>query len=259
MVFGAELNTTIPAITQTFVAIDDKTTFRYDRTGRELETAWREKNYDDSAWPQGKTLIADESTTTVEPIRTAISRFNDDGTYVQTFYFRTHFTFDGDLNQAKLKLRHAVDDGAVFYLNGQEINRFGIAADATYDSTTSFAGHENAYEGPFDIPISALVVGDNVLAAEVHQSGGSSSDMVFGAEVTGTFFPGGGTVVIPPGQQATVTITQKGAGVEISWSAPGTLESTDKLGTAWTTVAGASASPFAVTSPSGTKFYRLRQ
>ncbi|HKX61276.1 MAG TPA: PA14 domain-containing protein, partial [Verrucomicrobiae bacterium] len=168
----------------TLLAINDVTTWRYDRSAQDLGTAWSEAGFDDSSWPSGPTLIADESTTTVEPIRTAISRFNDQGTYVKTFYFRTRFNFSGASTPGiKLALRHVIDDGAVFYLNGTEIHRFGIAA-GPVTAATDATGHENVYEGPYDIPVTALVEGENVLAAELHQAGASSSDMVFGAELT---------------------------------------------------------------------------
>ena len=171
----------------TLLAIDDQTLVRYDRSGRDLGTEWRAKGYDDGTWAQGKTLIADETTTTVEPIRTPITRFNDSGECVVTFYFRMHFNFAGAVTPGvKLQLRHAVDDGVVFYLNGQELHRFGLAADATYDFVTLFGGHENGYEGPYDVPTGALVQGDNVLAVEVHQSSTSSSDIVYGAELIAT-------------------------------------------------------------------------
>ncbi len=184
MVFGAELKAIIPLVSKQIdaVRIDDQTQWRYDRSGTDLGTAWREPGFNDSAWPLGKALIADETTTTVEPIRTAISRFNDNGDYVKTFYFRTKFTLPiASTTGAKLKLRHVVDDGVLFYLNGTEIHRFGVTADPV-DYLSDASGHENAWEGPYDIPIDALRVGENTLAAEVHQSGGSSSDMVFGAE-----------------------------------------------------------------------------
>lgn len=37
-----------------------------------------------------------------------------------TYYFRTRFAFAGDTNGLVLVLRHVVDDGAVFWLNGRE-------------------------------------------------------------------------------------------------------------------------------------------
>jgi hypothetical protein len=87
------------------LAIDDVTTWSYDRSGSDLGTEWRERIYDDSMWPTGKALIADETTAVVEPIRTPISRFNDENAYVRTFYFRAHFNFTNQINSGvKLSL-----------------------------------------------------------------------------------------------------------------------------------------------------------
>jgi hypothetical protein len=113
-----------------------------------LGTDWRQTTFDDTLWPDGTTLIADEGTTTVEPIRTRISRFNDQNQYVQTFYFRTYFNFGPVSPAVKLKLRHVVDDGAVFYLNGEEVHRFGIAQGAAFNYLTSFDGHETSMKVP---------------------------------------------------------------------------------------------------------------
>ena len=101
------------ATTTTLVAIDDKQVWKYDRSGTDLGTAWKEKTFNDSAWPEGMALIAQETGNTPEPIRTPIERFNDNGEYVQTFYFRTHFNYTGPLG-GDLFLRHVIDDGAVF-------------------------------------------------------------------------------------------------------------------------------------------------
>ncbi|MBI4661550.1 MAG: Ig-like domain-containing protein [Verrucomicrobia bacterium] len=163
------------------VAIDDKQIWRYDRSGADLGTAWKEKIFNDNSWPQGPALIADESGATAEPIRTAISRMDDAGNPVTTFYFRTHFNFTGNPAAILLSLRHVVDDGAIFYLNGTEISRFGFSAGTTVTFDQFASGHENAYAGPFNVSTDSLVVGDNVLAVEVHQSDIGSSDIVFGA------------------------------------------------------------------------------
>ncbi len=254
VVFGMELIATVPAVTETLFAFDSS--WRYDRSGRDLGSEWRQVKYNDSTWPQGKALIADETTAVVEPIRTAISRFNDDNVYVTTFYFRNHFNFSGDLDTAKLKLRHAVDDGAVFYLNGVEVHRFGFAADAVIDATTLASGHENAFEGPFDISPASLVNGDNVMMVEVHQSSSNSSDVVFGAELVGTFFAGSGTVVTPADPVLAITRTANGA--SISWTpAGGTLQESSAVGAGavWTNVG--TANPAAVTFGAGNKYYRI--
>ena len=257
-VFGAELIATVPVVpvVTTLFAIGDKSLFRYDRSGLDLGTAWSGRTFNDSAWKEGKMLIADESTTTVEPIRTPISRFDDAGVHITTFYYRTHFTLDADPSAVtKLRLRHVVDDGAVFYINGAEVLRFGVAAGAAFDFSTFFADHENAYEGPIDLPITNLVKGDNVFAAEVHQTSSGSSDTVFGAELTVTTLSNS----TPPPAVPRMTVARTGANIVISWTSTGTLQSADAVVGPWTDITGAT-SPRTISGPfTGTKYYRIKQ
>ncbi len=169
--------------------------WRYEQSGTDLGTAWRAPTYNDTAWPSGPGLLADETCGCLaEPIRTPLST----NTTKTTFYFRTHFNFTGNVAQAQLSLRHIIDDGAIVYLNGVEAWRIGMAAgDMTFD-TLANRGVDNAtLEGPFSIPATNLVLGDNVLAVEVHQTAASSSDVVFGLgldAVETVFVPGGGLV-----------------------------------------------------------------
>ncbi|MEO8428835.1 MAG: Ig-like domain-containing protein, partial [Verrucomicrobiota bacterium] len=249
-----------PAKRATLVAIDDKTSWRYDRSGQDLGTDWRERSYDDSLWPEGKTLIADETTVTVEPIRTPISHFNDNGEYVTTFYFRTHFDLTGAItSDVKLRLRHVVDDGAIFYLNGVEIHRFGFDPDVVVDANTLAAGHENAYEGPFDIPIDSLVPGDNLLAAEVHQSNNSSTDIVFGAELAATYF---GTGTTNASAKFNPAVLQAGK-IVISWTGAGTLQEANQVTGTYTDVPASDISNNSysanVKDKAPARVYRLKQ
>jgi len=254
VVFGLELTATISAVTETFFAIDATSEWKYDRSGNDLGTEWSVDPYDDALWPSGKTLIADETTATVEPIRTPISRFNDASVYVKTFYFRKHFTFNGEAATAKLKLRHVVDDGVIFYLNGHEVNRMGIA-DNPVNYLSDASGHENAYAGPFDVDPQWLKTGDNLIAAEVHQSGGSSSDVVFGAELIGTYFPTG-TVVEPP-TRPTITITKGATGITISWTNGGKLQQADNVAGPYADITPDASNPYVIASPTGVKFFRV--
>jgi hypothetical protein len=74
-----------------------------------------------------------------------------------------------------------IDDGAVVYLNGVEVQRIGMPGGAIgYDTMADRTVGEAVTEGPFSIPIGSLVQGDNVLAVEVHQTNPGSNDIVFG-------------------------------------------------------------------------------
>lgn len=234
--------------------IDQNTTWRYDRSGQDLGTDWRQPGFDDSAWPEGTALIADESTTTVAPIRTPISRFNDEGQYVVTFYFRTKFNFTATSTaRAKIRLRHVVDDGVIFYLNGERVYGFGLPEGEVAANFSGTTGHENAFEGPFDIPLDQLAIGENVLAAEVHQAGTGSSDMVFGAELI---------ITVPEADVVTaarLTVGLSGGTLRVSWTpAGGTLESASVITGPWTPIANAT-SPYSAPASAAAQYFRVRQ
>lgn len=56
-----------------------------------------------------------------------------------TYYFRREFAFNEDPSQTRLELRYLLDDGAVFYLNGQEIHRQNMPAGNVTASTRATA------------------------------------------------------------------------------------------------------------------------
>src|SRR5262245_18540129 len=73
--------------------------WRYDDSGHELGTAWRESAYNDSSWPTGMGLFGVETTTPFHyapagfPAVTVPLALTAPGNTAQTvtFYFRTHF------------------------------------------------------------------------------------------------------------------------------------------------------------------------
>ncbi len=225
--------------------------WRYENTGADLGTAWKEKAFNDSAWPQGPALLALETGATAEPIRTTLKRTKAGSTAndIITDYFRTHFNFTGDPTKATLQLRHVVDDGVAIYLNGVDIHRFYLtnAGPITAATLATPSDHENKYEGPFNIPASALVAGDNVLAAEVHQNSATSSDMVFGLELKAITVTS--VAVIPPPVVSNSTIFEfnfdEGSG-STATSKDGKL-----VGTLTTTNTPATLATFSTDSPSG--------
>jgi len=57
-------------------------------------------------------------------ILTTLNLTNSPGTLETiTYYFRTHFYIPYNLAGAELRLRYYLDDGGIFYLNGQEATR----------------------------------------------------------------------------------------------------------------------------------------
>ncbi|HOW68116.1 MAG TPA: lamin tail domain-containing protein, partial [Verrucomicrobiota bacterium] len=88
--------------------------WRYNSTGADLGSAWRESAYEDSTWPSGQALFYRENAALPAPGLTPL----DLGP--TTYYFRTRFLWTGTPLGVTLTLQTALDDGAVYYLNGRE-------------------------------------------------------------------------------------------------------------------------------------------
>jgi hypothetical protein len=149
-------------------------------------------------------------------------------------------------------LRYVVDDGAVFYINGVEVHRYGTAAATAVTATTLFTDHEGRdhYDGPVLLVATNLVVGENVMAVEVHQTSATSSDVVFGAELAAV------TSTPPPAQFTNARV--ESGGLRIEWTGPGTLERADAVTGPWTT-APSQTNPQIVPTTGAAGFYRIKQ
>jgi len=93
-------------------------------------------------------LLADEDCGCLpESIRTPLTAANGK----VTFYFRARFTVPAGLNPSGLQVRHVIDDGAVFYLNGQEAGRYNMPSGTVgYDNLALVIGNA-AYGGPLTL------------------------------------------------------------------------------------------------------------
>jgi hypothetical protein len=140
--------------------------------------SWSKPGFDDSRWPRGKAQLGygdgDESTL-ITPTSVA--------------YFRKTFTL-GTLPDG-LALRLIADDGAVVYLNGVEVARDNMPVGAFTPTTRATrdrgASAERKWRS-FALPVTALRVGPNVLAIEVHQSRRDGRDLSFAASLSGSKF-----------------------------------------------------------------------
>ena len=108
-----------------------------------------------------------------------------------TYYFRNEFSFTGDPSITAMELRTVVADGAVFYLNGQEVYRQNMPAGVIGASTTASSKVGAAMLSSVIPIVGPLNAGLNVLAVEVHQADPSGQDVKFDAELiaTGTVRP----------------------------------------------------------------------
>src|SRR6185503_3440815 len=153
-------------------------TWRLNQLGVDPGSAWRQPDFDDSAWASGMALFYVTSAPLPAPKNTPLTLGR------RTYYFRTQFTFDGNTNGLTFTLHPIIDDGAVFYLNGIEVLRRNMPAGAVSYGTFAAPSIGTAtYAGPFVLSPTNLITGLNTLAVEVHQASSSDSDVVFGVEL----------------------------------------------------------------------------
>ncbi len=180
----------LPAVTSNFTLVPIAGAWRFDDTGTDLGTAWREPGYNDSGWTSGAGLLAFSTGTLPAATNTALAADRS------TYYFRTAFNFSGATSNLSFSLRSVVDDGAVFYLNGVEIYRLNMPAGAVdYGTSASGPVGDAGYVGPITLPASALVQGVNVLAVEVHQVTSATTS-------SGVVLTGGGLALAEEGPVA---------------------------------------------------------
>lgn len=150
-------------------------TWKYEASGTDLGTAWRERDYDDSGWFAGAAKLGygDGDEATVIPITSPV---------YPCYYFRHTFNVDDPAAYNDLSLRILRDDGAVVYLNGTEVARYNMPdGDVSYDTWSSTAA-----DYPWDAAVALpnlLVAGPNVVAVEVHQFNSTSSDLALDLEL----------------------------------------------------------------------------
>ena len=173
-----QVNCTIA--TTSLLLMPTNQTWRYNDSGTNQGTVWRNTGFNDASWPSGQGMLGFETSAPypyLDPIRTTLNVSNTR----TSFFFRTSFTVASNLAGFNISFSAFIDDGAVFYLNGAEVgNRIRMPTGTiTVTTLATSSPNEPAFD-TFTIPGSLLAVGNNVLAVEVHQNAATSSDLVFG-------------------------------------------------------------------------------
>ncbi|MGC8744959.1 MAG: lamin tail domain-containing protein [Verrucomicrobiia bacterium] len=164
--------------------------WKYYQLGDTPDVNWFAKDYDDSNWDWGKGLFYANFSSLPAPRGTLLSISNETLPVI-TYYFRTPFLLTNPVGGISLTMNFVVDDGAIFYLNGREIFRYGMPSGEV--SATTLASTNIGIPGivgPIAIPSDFLVNGTNILAIEVHQylPPPRSKDIAFGLELIASGF-----------------------------------------------------------------------
>lgn len=167
---------------QTFNLIPTGSEWKYLDDGSNQGTAWRSTGFNDSTWASGNAELGygDGDETTV------VSFGPDDNNKYPTTYFRKTINLSAaqvaEITNLSLDIKY--DDGMIVYINGIEVarsdnmigvNSFDEYATGNHPSETEFFTYDNLG--------TLLEEGDNVIAVEVHQDNGNSSDISFDFEL----------------------------------------------------------------------------
>ena len=98
-----------------------------------------------------------------------------------TYYFRAPFLWENAAEGVALLADAHLSDGAVIYLNGDEVRRVRmpegeIGADTQASASATTPGDVET----FSLPAGALITGENLLMVEMHQAADSLDSLAFG-------------------------------------------------------------------------------
>ena len=233
----------------------NSSSWQANASGTDLGTNWLDQGYDDTVagWMAGNGLLGyTPSPGSYPAINTALASGPN------TYYFRTHFQWTNDTANVAFVVTNYLSDGAVYYLNGNEVRRVRMpSGTVTYATAAAATNSPVGHADVFGIDGSSLLpagTGDNILEVETHQAPASSADMVFGLSLTAsvhypvlivsTNLPADQTILA--GQPVTFTSDVIGSGpLTYQWFFNGT-----------TAIAGANAAtytiPLVLTNDAGT-------
>ncbi|MFQ3575212.1 MAG: alkaline phosphatase PhoX, partial [Cytophagales bacterium] len=156
---------------------DKKHIWKYLDDGSEQGTAWIDPQFDDSDWKAGMGPLG----YSFGDISTEVS-FGDNASNKHiTTYFRTKFNITSFPQTKKFKLTLRRDDGVVLYLNGKELLRTNMPTGPVNSQTWSVANQMAT--DIFYVSTDSFKLGENHIAASVHQRGPTSSDLLFALSI----------------------------------------------------------------------------
>ena len=157
--------------------------WKYLDDGSDQGTLWRETAFDDSDWASGPAQLGygdgDELT--------VVSYGPDSSDKYVTTYFRHSFSAGNTESVTDLRLSILRDDGAIVYLNGDEVFRThmpeGEVDGGAFASSPAVGGAEETFFFETAVDPVLLTEGANVIEVEVHQAAPTSSDIGFDLEL----------------------------------------------------------------------------
>lgn len=194
----ATLPVFVQAVSLNPVLIPASSTWQYLDNGVNQGSGWIQPAFNDSAWSSGAGKFGFDSNGNAD-FATVLSYGNNSANKYPTYYFRRKFVVPTLVGMTNLWLEVQRDDGVAVYLNGADLYRNNLPAGplAYSQLATNATDNGNTWQTA-TLPLTGLVVGTNVIAAEVHQSSLSSSDCAFDLRLTALGYNLGAAILIQP-------------------------------------------------------------
>lgn len=167
------------------IIVSQGSQWKYLDDGSNQGKNWIYSEFDDSNWKSGFAQFGYGDTDEV----TVVSYGSKSNNKFTTTYFRNKFRLTDPGDYQYYIVRILRDDGAVVYINGNEVLRSNMPqGEITYktyaSSSVSGSGEDAFYD--YYLNHQSFFAGENTIAVSIHQRNSSSSDISFDLELIGT-------------------------------------------------------------------------
>jgi cytochrome c len=224
--------------------------WRYLDNGSDQRTSWIAPDFNDANWKSGPAKFG-----TNDPATTIIQLGPTSSRWITT-YFRHYFNLTNTSTFTILLFNVLRDDGVVVHVNGSEIFRMNMPLGPITYTTPASSTVGGADESTFyatNINPGVLVLGTNVLAVELHQSGTNTSDAGFDLSVT---------ALSPRNTAPKLTVTWSTNHITLSWTpANARLELAPSVAGPWDELMPQPPNPYTFSPAAAPSrlFFRLRR
>ena len=171
-------------------------TWKYSDENIDYGTEFADPSFDDSGWTSGPGIFGNDSGVFPAPgLQTPLVR--DTANQLITYYFRKEFEFDRNPIGSLITIDAILDDGARFWINGQEVARVRLPAAPAEIGWKTLATNVPISQEKALLPVVAvdgsglLVQGTNLIAVDLHNGSAASSDRVMGLNMDIAAHPAG--------------------------------------------------------------------
>ena len=189
---SSDVTITLAQATVAITFVPKASVWKYLDNGSDQGTAWRAAAFNDGSWKSGPGELGYGDVPEGRPEATVVSYGPDASNKYVTTYFRHSFSVTNAALVKDLTVNVMRDDGVVIYLNGTEVFRDNMPADAINYKTYAISAIGGADEATYysqTVDPHLLAEGANILAVEIHQANAASSDISFDLELTGDGVP----------------------------------------------------------------------